>query len=74
MTLAQWRKNLRTLVSRRANVGMTLTLDGKKHYCIDIEPSSYGTRYVFDSGMRWTIDNICKNIEKCARDGNDWDI
>ena len=74
MTVKEFTKKIKAVVERQAKVGMTLELNGKTMMCIGTEESSYGTRYIFDSGVSFTKSNIVSNIVKCAAAGQSWDF
>lgn len=74
MTITEWRNKLKKAVNKMARVGMELTIDGKVFHCIGTEESSWGTRFVFDNGISWTVNNICSNIERCQVNGLEWNL
>lgn len=74
MTVNEFRKKVTGLVERNAKVGMKLTLGEKVHTCIGTSESSWGLRYVFDSGLEFTVGNIVANIVKCACEGKNWNF
>lgn len=74
MTIKEFTSKINGVVERHANVGMILTLGDKVMKCVGTEESSYGTRYVFDSGVSFTKSNIVNNIVKYASLGKAWDF
>jgi hypothetical protein len=58
----------------KMKVGATLILGDKTLKCVGNQESTYGTRYVFDNGISWTISNIISNIDMCQAKGQEWAI
>lgn len=63
------------IMNGNIKVGTMLLLNENILICIDtVEDEKYGTRYVFDNGLKWTKSNIISNIAKCMINGNKWAI
>lgn len=81
MTLETWRKKLEQYVTAKAHEGMVLTLNGKQHKCIEVVDDSDGygqfydgKKYIFDTGLEWTIGDICANIELKVDREQEWEL
>ena len=63
------------IMNGNIKVGTMLLLNENILKCIDtVEDEKYGTRYVFDNGLKWTKSNIINNIVKHMTYGNRWAI
>lgn len=63
------------IMNGNIKVGTILLLNENILICIDtIEDGKYGTRYVFNNGLKWTKSNIISNIVKHMTYGNRWAI
>jgi hypothetical protein len=60
------------MLEQKCKIGMVLTLGDNVKTCVDTMETSYGTRYVFNDGIAWTISNIKSNIDLIEAKGGTW--